>query len=260
MLDSWLATHFRPGPVSRWRSWRIGQAQIVVGQTGLGLLVPHTEPGSYSNAQIDDYAGLPRRDYPWRPPLTLHLRARFAPEIRGTAGFGFWNHPFAPNTGAGALPRALWFLYTSPETDLPIALDVPGSGWKAATLDTLSPAALRWAPLAPPVVLLNQVPALHRRIWPRVQRDLRIAESMLEHPGVAWHDYHIEWRADGARFAVDDQVVLETDRPPQGPLGFIAWVDNQYAVATPRGRLGWGTLDLAQPQWLEIAALRIAQS
>ena len=257
MLDDWLQTHFRPGPARRWRRWRVGQGQLVLGHSGISLLVPHSTAGRYSNAQIDDYAGLQRRDYPWRPPVTLQLRARWGGELRGTAGFGFWNHPFAPDTGLGALPRALWFFRASAETNLPIAADVPGSGWKAAALDLLTPRALRWAPLAPPVVLLNQLPALQRRIWPRIQRDLAIREAALPDPGTAWHDYQIRWQPDGAQLLVDDAVVLETDRPPRGPLGFIAWVDTQYAVATPRGRLGWGILDVAQPQWLEIAALRI---
>ena len=56
-----------------------------------------------SNAQIDDYQGLPRRRYRWRPPLTLTVCARFSHPaagpgvqmpLRGTAGFGFWNDPF----------------------------------------------------------------------------------------------------------------------------------------------------------------------
>lgn len=257
MLEQWFAAHLQPGPPSRWRRWLVGQAALVVAAPGLRLALPRTRPGHYSNAQIDDYVGLQRRDYPWRPPLALHVRARFSEQPLGTAGFGFWNHPFAPQTGVGALPRAIWFFYASPPTDLPIALDVPGHGWKAATIDTLSRQALRWAPLAPPVVLLNQWPRLQRRVWPYVQQDLQIAEAQLTTPMTTWHDYRLEWRRDGARFTVDGSVVLETDRSPRGPLGFIAWIDNQYAIATPQGRLGWGLLDLQQPQWLDLAHVAI---
>jgi hypothetical protein len=72
-----------------------------------------------------------------------------------------------------------------------------------------------------------------------------------------WHDYRLEWRSDGARFMVDGAIVLETDRSPRGPLGFIAWIDNQYAIATPRGRLGWGLVDIQHPQWLDLAHVAI---
>ncbi len=257
MLEDWFAARLAPGPPRRWRRWLVDQGALVIREEGLRLVLPRTRPGHYSNAQIDDYVGLPRHDYPWKPPLRMQLRARFSGQPAGTAGFGFWNHPFAPQTGIGSLPKAIWFLYTSPATDLPIALDVPGHGLKAATIDTLQPRALRWAPLAPPVVLLNQWPALRRRVWPKVQHDLQIAETCLDLAMSEWHDYQLEWRIDGARFVVDGQPVLETDRSPRGPLGFIAWVDNQYAIATPWGRLGWGLVDVQQPQWLDIAELLI---
>jgi hypothetical protein len=50
---------------------------------------------------------------------------------------------------------------------------------------------------------------------------------------------------------------METERPPRGPLGFVAWVDSQWAIVTPHGRLGWGLLDVATPQWLDLAHIRI---
>jgi hypothetical protein len=40
---------------------------------------------------------------------------------------------------------------------------------------------------------------------------------------------------------------------PDGPLGFIAWIDNQYAVVTPQGRFGHGLLPLDEPQWLALS-------
>jgi hypothetical protein len=39
----------------------------------------------------------------------------------------------------------------------------------------------------------------------------------------------------------------------------VAWVDNQYLVVTPQGRLGWGLLAAPGEQWLELAALTIAR-
>jgi hypothetical protein len=141
---------------------------------------------------------------------------------------------------------------------MPLALGVPGHGWKAACIDARRPRALAWAPLAPLVVLANRAPALHRRVWPRVQRALRIAEAPIAPLGPAWRVCTLEWREEGARFAVDGATVLETDRAPRGPLGFVAWVDNQYMIVTPRGRLGWGLLD-AETQWMDLGLIRIEE-
>lgn len=257
MLEQWLSQHFAPGPPARWLRWPVGAGRLVLADSGLRLVVPRTTKRGYNNAQIDDYARLPRDRYPWRPPLRLTLRARFSASLRGTAGFGFWNHPFAPNTGIGALPEAIWFFRSSPPNDLPIALDVPGHGWKAATIDTTQARAKRWLPLAPAVILLNQWPALRWRVWSRVERDLGIAEAIIDESPSEWHTYALEWRRDGARWLVDGRVVLESSRSPRGPLGFVAWIDNQYAIARPTGSLGWGVLDLDAPQWLDLANLRI---
>ncbi len=60
-----------------------------------------------------------------------------------------------------------------------------------------------------------------------------------------------------AQLAHDGQEALVAPDPPPGPLGFVAWIDNQYAIATPRGDFGFGTLD-AGPQWLELAHVRIS--
>jgi hypothetical protein len=248
---------FRPRPDPRWRRTQLGGGRLVVADDGLRLALAKAQHDSYADAQIDDYAGLPRRRFPWRPPLRLTVRARASGPIAGTAGFGFWNNPLSPLLdGRPALPSALWFFHASPPSDMPLASGAPGNGWKAACIDATQPAALAWAPLAPLVLLLNHLPALYTRIWPRVQRALRIAEAPIAAPDTRWRSYTLEWRAGWARFDVDGAIVLETDRPPRGPLGFVAWVDNQWAIATPQGRFGWGLLDVG-PQWLDLARLRI---
>jgi hypothetical protein len=35
------------------------------------------------------------------------------------------------------------------------------------------------------------------------------------------------------------------------------WLDNQYLIVTPWGRLGYGLLDAAGRQWMEVDALVI---
>jgi hypothetical protein len=248
--------NFHPRPHPRWRTTRVGGGQLVLGEVGLRLLLAGARHERYADAQIDDYAGLARRDFPWRPPLRLTVRARVSGPLAGTAGFGFWNNPFSPLGGMPTLPAAIWFFHAAPPSDMPLALGVPGHGWKAACIDATQPAALAWAPLALPVALVNQVPTLRRRIWPRVQRALRIAEAPLAAPGPEWRSYTLEWRAGGARFSIGDQLVFTSNRAPRGPLGFVAWVDNQWMVATPRGRFGWGLTD-APAQWMDLASIRI---
>lgn len=218
------------------------------------LIVPPTSRERYADAQWDDYGHRPTRSFPHRPPFRVSLQARFSSSnLVGTAGFGLWNHPFAPTGGLPALPRALWFFYASPPSDMQLALDVPGRGWKAAAIDATGPSALALAPLALPVIFLNRSRKFYRAFWPIVQRGLRIEEKSLPLDLLPeWHTYSIEWETDRAVLSVDGRVVLETSRPPRGRMGFVAWIDNQYAIVTPMGRLGFGLLDVTAPQWVEV--------
>jgi hypothetical protein len=242
-----------------------GQGQVETIDRVTRMTLPSATQDLYSDAQVDDYGSglsfrrLSRRSFPHRPPLRLSLRARFSHKtIAGTAGFGFWNHPVAPGGGFPALPRAIWFFYASPPSDMRLAIDVPGRGWKAATIDAARPTALAIAPLAPIVLLLDRSKRLYRRIWPGVQRALTIHEQMLPPSCMTgWHAYTIEWEVNRSRFYVDGQLVHEADQGPHGPLGFVAWIDNQYAVVTPTGRVRFGLVEVQQPQWLEIADVEI---
>jgi len=241
-----------------------GGGRVEITSNGARFLLPHASAARYGDAQLDDYAGLPRKRYPHRPPLTLSLRARFSDDesaLQGTAGFGFWNNPFGAQSKIPALPRAIWFFYSSPPSNMPLAIDVSGFGWKAACIDAGRASALAWAPLAPFVMLACRLPGLYRAIWPRIQRALGISESPLtfrEGAMTDWHTYQLEWRRDGARWWVDGESVLETDQPPRGRLGLVVWIDNQYAVVTPQGRIRFGLLDTSREQWLEIADVHLA--
>jgi hypothetical protein len=220
----------------------------------------------YSDAQIDDYRGLPRRRFPWRPPIRLTVRARFSHEIghlQGTAGFGFWNDPFLM-TGARmpALPRAIWFFYASPSSNMKLDLDTAGHGWKAATIDALPPSALIWAPLAPFLVPLMNSRRIYCQLWPRIQRALKIREAAVPADMTAWCTYAIEWGTESVRFTMtgpaDNKASTVLRAPsPAGPLGFVAWLDNQYLVVTPWGRLAWGLLDVTGRQWMEVDRLAL---
>jgi hypothetical protein len=253
------------GALSPWQQLTAGQGKLAPTGHTLRFLLPGASQGTYANAQIDDYQGRPRRRFRWQPPLKLNVRARFShssDQLGGTAGFGFWNDPFLmTEPRMPTLPRAAWFFYASQPSNMKLDLAVPGWGWKAAVVDALRPAALPLALVALPAIVAMNIPAVYRRIWPFFQRTLKISEAPLEVEITRWHNYVLEWGTDSTRFGLigDDgqwQVVLEAPSP-QGPLGFVMWMDNQYLVATPWGKIRWGTLEIAEPQWLEVDSLSI---
>lgn len=240
-------------------SIQIGQGRVLREGKRFTLSIPPADASAYHDAQITSYRT--RADFGWTPPLRLYLRARFEGEVQGTAGFGFWNHPLLPGKRgwpALQLPRALWFFYGSPPNNMTLARDIPGHGWKAATFNAARWPFLALLPAAPLGFLLMRIPALYRRLWPVGQWAIGVSEAALAAALMpAWHDYSIDWRHDGVTFLVDGEVVHYTDRVPPGPLGFIVWIDNQYAIVTPQGRFGYGLLDVAAGQSLHIESLRI---
>lgn len=75
-----------------------------------------------------------------------------------------------------------------------------------------------------------------------------------------WHNYTIDWTTTSVHFSVSggaqDKALPVLDAPsPGGPLGFVAWLDNQYLVITPWGRVAWGLLGVPERQWMEIDRL-----
>jgi hypothetical protein len=228
------------------------------------LTVPPTSSG-YADAQVDDYRSLPRQRFPWNPPLRLNLRARASRNYNpGTLGFGFWNDPFTLSLGQGgaarrlpAAPRTLWFFYGSPPNDMALAPDIPGFGWKAASLNSASVPPLILAPLAAGAVALAQIPIIRRPVMRTALRVIKAAERMLEPTLAEWHRYTITWETKIARFFIDGMLVLEAHDPPISRLGFVAWIDNQYAIASPQGGFRFGILPVEEEQWLEISKLSI---
>ena len=72
-----------------------------------------------------------------------------------------------------------------------------------------------------------------------------------------WHTYEIDWHKEVVVFQLDGQVLMETNVGPNGPLGLVIWVDNQYARWDPNGGLGYGTLQNPDTSWIELEDLRI---
>ena len=251
----------------RWNRYLVGAGALEPTGSTMRFVVTGASRRRYSDAQIDDYQGLPRRRFPWRPPLRLTVRARFSHpsgELHGTAGFGFWNDPFVMSGGRlPTLPRAIWFFYASPPSNMKLDPEVPGHGWKAATIDALRPVALPLGFVALPAALLMNAPSLYRRLWPPIQHALNVGEALVPADMTDWHTYVLEWGQKRARFWIDPEEAPSPpflDAPaPRGPQGFVLWLDNQYLVATPQGRFGWGLLNIEKRQWLEVDYLEIAR-
>ena len=228
------------------------------------LEIPPGPEGRYRLAQLDDYSPLPRVNFPWNPPVTLSLQARVSnPDIPGTWGFGFWNDPFSLSLGFGggsrrfpALPNAAWFFFASQQNYLSFRDDLPANGLLAATFRS---------PIWPPPVLALGVPALPFLLWRYSARMLRrlasrIIQQDAAHIGMdvtQWRHYRLNWQGERVNFWVDETKVFETPIAPRSPLGFVLWIDNQYAAFPPHGGLKYGTLAAEDVYQLEIREMQI---
>jgi len=240
-----------------------GQGSIEPTRDGWRL---HLGPTTgYSNAQLDDTSGRSRRDLFHRPPVRLSLEARASSTAPGgTLGFGFWNDPFPAWGGqAGARrllpasPRALWFFYASPPSEIPFSPGGPVSGWTAArfqgpSVPGVAVAAMGAAGWAGMSIARLRSPLL-RRYW----RWFAGSQSPLLDGLDSWHAYQIDWIEGSARLAVDERVVLETHGPLPGPLGLVLWIDNQWAALSNTAGLRFGVLPTLEEAWLEIRSLRL---
>src|SRR5450755_1075956 len=253
-----------------WVQTCVGPGSLSVSDSLLHMSLPAVQQGQYADAQIDDYSGRARRStYPWSPPLRMEVRARSSRPaatststnsskeiLRGTAGFGFWNYPFSVKGDILMLPEAVWFFYAAPPSNMALVPGVPGWGWKAQVVHSLRPGAL-----------LATVPTALSAGWARVSgnsapasRWLRrlsgACEALIDAEMTEWHTYTLEWFKHKAIFSVDGAQVLSVLQPPARPLGFVAWLDNQYAVVSARGVFRFGTVT-TEEQWFELDLVSI---
>jgi len=253
-----------------WVQTCIGPGTLSAHDSLLRMSIPAVPQHQYADAQIDDYAGRARSTFPWQPPLHMEIRARSSLPaatatdtsestaiLRGTAGFGFWNYPFSLRGDMLMPPETIWFFYSSPPSNMALVPDIPGWGWKAQVIHSIRPGAL-----------LATVPTALATGWARISGDTQPAarwlkrlsgacEALVPVPMTDWHTYTIDWFKDKAYFRVDGVEILRVLQPPTRPLGFVAWLDNQYAVVTPRGVLRFGTVESHEPEWFELDTIRI---
>jgi hypothetical protein len=260
---------FLEGINQYWVQTCIGSGSLSTQNSVVHMAIPTVLQGEYANAQIDDYTGRIRSAFPWSPPLRMEVRARSSLPaagptstsgssdiLRGTAGFGFWNYPFSVRGDPLTLPEAIWFFYASPPSNMALVPGIPGWGWKAQVIHSMRPGAL-----------LATVPAALTTGWARVtgqtdqaarwiRRVSGACEALVPVEMTDWHTYTLEWQKDKAQFWVDGVEILRVLQPPTRPLGFVAWLDNQYAVVTPRGVFRFGTVS-SGPEWFELASVNI---
>jgi hypothetical protein len=240
-----------------WRVTEIGQGLVTPRPGALHLIDQPAPTRTYHNAQISDYAR--GKDFKWHPPLRMIVRGYAPDPVRGTAGFGFWNQPFAPGETRVRLPKAVWFFFSSPPSDMRLARGVPGPGWKAATFDAAHWRFLALLPAVPLAFLLMRIPAVYNRLWPVGQHIIGVSEHLLESALLAEsHIYQIDWLPDHVTFTVDGTIIHRADIAIRGPLGFIAWVDNQYAVVTPQGRFRFGLIPVEREQSLVLEYVELS--
>ncbi|HVU70945.1 MAG TPA: hypothetical protein VHD63_27710 [Ktedonobacteraceae bacterium] len=251
-----------------WTQTTFGTGSLALVDSALRMSLAETPPGRYSDAQIDDYGQLARARFPWRPPLRMEIEARASlpaaradstptsAVLRGTAGFGFWNYPFSVRGDILMLPEAVWFFYAAPPSNMALVPGVPGWGWKAQVVHAMRPGALLATVPMALSASLARLSGLHRPAERWMQRLSGAQEALLPVELTSWQRYSLEWHAQEALFFVNGELVLRAPNPPTRPLGFVAWLDNQFAIATPRGVLRFGAVSTAA-QWFEVTRLRI---
>src|SRR5690348_6934214 len=222
-----------------WTQTRLGSGTLTVSASTLRLAFPEAQEGRYTDAQIDDYGSLARTAFPWKPPLRMEVRSRAslpaatigdlnANFLRGTAGFGFWNYPFSVRGDILMLPEAVWFFYASPPSNMALVPDIPGWGWKAQVVHSMRPGALAASIPMAATTMFGLLTGETRPAGRWMQKLSGAYEAVLTVEMTDWHTYTLEWMSNEAAFWVDDKLVLRAPQPPTRPLGFVAWLDNQY--------------------------------
>ena len=264
-LMTWYDRFAMSNPTPALHTSQSPHAKVVkIGENFWHLEIPARTRRGYRLAQLDDHGSLRRRDFPWKPPLTLSLQARVsAAELPGTWGFGLWNDPFSfmlaynkPVPRFPTLPDAAWFFHASSQNYLSILNDLPANGFLAATFSSKKvPFAL--LVLSSPALALILIPGLAQLVR-RSLRGVIQQDAALVHTNVTeWHAYMLEWEPGLVRLSLDGTEILHTNITPHGPMSLVIWVDNQYAALPPTGRLKYGTLPNPDPAWMEIREIKL---
>jgi hypothetical protein len=237
---------------------------IEIHENSWHLEIPAHTKGGYRLAQLDDHGRLQRRNFPWKPPLTLSLQARVsAAQLPGTWGFGLWNDPFSFMLAYNRLvlrfpilPDAAWFFHASPQNYLSIRDDLPANGFLAATFSSKK-VPIPLLALASPVLALTLIPGPAQLVRRLLRRVIKLDAALILTNVTEWHTYTLVWEPGWVRLSLDGTKLLHTNIVPNGPMSLVIWVDNQYAALPPSGRLRYGTLPNPEPTWMEIRDIKL---
>lgn len=257
MRDS-VEDRFDNGCDPAWVRFAIGHSDIEREPGIVRLVVDGACEGELSDAEIDDHRTAPRWNLNWSPPLTLTVRARFshpAGQLCGTAGFGFWNDPFDWVGNVESPPNAIWFFYASPHSDMAFVRGVSGSGWKAAHLNGGRAGGIAMS-LGN---YLFRLPGMSKAVFAAAERRIKAAEEIVAVRMTDWHEYRLDWKPSEAIFAVDGVQVLRAPDPPNVPLGFVAWIDNNSTTMGPGKDFAFKRISIPQRQWMELGYVKIAR-
>lgn len=235
-------------------------------KNGWRLRIPSGDSSAYRFAQIDDYFGLARKNFPHHSltlqhgsvqALSLHARTS-AVSLPGTWGFGLWNDPFGMSLGFGGnkfrlptLPNAAWFFGASKENYLSFS-DKPANGFIAQAFR--SP---KFHPMLIPAGLC--FPFSRKQTRKFLGKVINEDAKTISVDSTQWHKYQLEWSQKRVVWRIDDVEVFESSVSPNPPLGLVIWIDNQFASFTPDGKLSFGVLE-NEEAWLEIADFIIRDS
>lgn len=235
-----------------------------VSSDGWRLSLSPGDHKEYRWAQLDDYLHIARNRFSWKAPVQLSVHARVsAPDLPGTWGFGFWNDPLNFSLGLNgmarrlpALPNTAWFFYASPPNFLAFNDLHPANGFLTAVFSSPQIPSLFFAPAVPllPLAVFKPAARLLRRLASRIIRE---DAKQIETDVTQWHFYRLEWLPQSVSFFMDNLLLYQTDIAPRGKLGFVLWIDNQYAALTAQGIFSAGKLAYSETSWMEIKHLDI---
>lgn len=133
-------------------------------------------------------------------------------------------------------------------------------GWKAMSLVTRRVPGLLLAPSALAALALSRVPGVRRPVVSLALGQVSAAEAILDAELEDWRTYEISWGIEQVAFRVDGRDVFQADLAPNGPLGFVTWIDNQYAIVSPQEGIRFGVEELRANQRLELTDLSVSNS
>jgi hypothetical protein len=251
---------FADGANPHWNRFAVGHAWV---QEEKGLIrfvvgpVPENGTSFTSDAELSDYRLYERGTWPWRPPLRMTVRARSSDPtgaLIGTMGFGFWNFTFTTTDQVASSPQAVWFFYASPQSYMTLQGNPDlGHGWRAQVLngppeDELMMKIANWT--------WTKLHCLRPLMYALAKHEMGEGEALIQASMVDWHTYRFDWLKDRVDFYVDDEPIYTVPTSPQGPLGFVAWLDNTM-MNMSEGRFSFSHLASPKSQSIEMSEVSI---